>query len=73
MVTNLSNRDMITVRCHIKDRKDVVHCSLYLGHEPNKPEIDSGTVGKMSKLVEFTKTRNLLLIMGADSNGHHVL
>ena len=71
-MTHFSNRDMITVRCNIKG-KDVVFCSLYLGHEPNKPEIDSDTVGKMSKLVEFTKNRNLPLIMGADSNGHHVM
>ena len=64
---------MITVRRNIKDWKDLVLCSLYLGHGPNKPEIDTDTVWKMSTLVEFTKTRNSPLIMGEDSNGHHVL
>ena len=51
IMTHLSNRDMITVRCNITD---VVLCSPYLGHEPNKPEIGTDTVRKMSKLVEFT-------------------
>ena len=63
----------MTIRCNLKSRSDVILCSLYMGHEPNKPEIDMTVVDKMSKLVEFTKTKNLPLIMGADSNGHHVL
>ena len=67
------NRDMITIRCNLKNRKDTILCSIYMGHEPNKPEIDLNTVEKMSKLVDFTKSKNIPLIMGADSNGHHIL
>ena len=72
-MTPFCNRDMITVRCNIKKRKDIIFCSLYMGHEPNKPEVDIDTVDKMSKLVAFSKTKNLALVMGADSNGHHIL
>ena len=72
-MTPFCNRDMITVKCNLKNRSDVLLCSLYMGHEPNKPEICLNTVEKMSKLVEFSKTKNIPLIMGADSNGHHTL
>ena len=72
-MTNFSNRDMITVRCNLKNRKDVVLCSIYMGHEPNNPEIDHDTVIKMANLVNFTKNKDLPLVMGADSNGHHML
>ena len=72
-MTPFCNRDMITVKCNMKKQRDIMFCSLYMGHEPIKPEIDFDTVDKMSKLIAFSKTKNLALVMGADSNGHHVL
>ncbi|XP_063681907.1 uncharacterized protein LOC134816842 [Bolinopsis microptera] len=44
-----------------------------MGHEPNKPEIEPNTLERLTKLVEFTKKKDLPLVMGADSNGHHIL
>ena len=72
-MTHFCNRDMVSVRCNLKNRSDTIFCSLYMGHEPNKPEIEPDTVKKMANLVEFTKKKNLPLVMGADSNGHHQL
>ena len=72
-MTHFCNRDMISVRCNLRNRSDTIFCSLYMGHEPNKPEIEPDTVKKMANLVEYTKKKNLPLVMGADSNGHHQL
>ena len=70
-MTNFTSKDMITIRCNLKGHKDALLCSLYLGHLPNKPEIDLITLTKFKELVKYSNDKNLALIMGADSNGHH--
>jgi hypothetical protein len=55
-MTPFSTRDMISVRCNLKNRKDVILRSIYMGHEPNRPEIEPTTLLKFAKLVDFSKT-----------------
>ena len=50
-MTPFSTRDMISVRCNLKNRKDVILCSIYMGHKPNRPEIEPTTLLKFAKLV----------------------
>lgn len=73
MMSPFCNRDMITIKCNLKNRKNVLLCSMYLAHEPNKPEIDPDTLKKLTDLTEYAKNSKVPLIIGADSNGHHNL
>jgi hypothetical protein len=41
---------MIAVRCNLRGQNDAILCSLYLGHEPNKPEIELSTLIKFKEL-----------------------
>ena len=41
--------------------------------ENNNQDIDPDSLNKFSKLVEYTNAKNIPLIMGTDSNGHHIL
>ena len=72
-MTHFTNRDMIAVRCNLRGQNDAILCSLYLRHEPNKPEIELSTLIKFKELAKFSNERKLALIIGADSNGHHIL
>ena len=41
--------------------------------ENNIQDINPEALGKFAKLVEHTNNKNIPLVMGADSNGHHTL
>ena len=69
MLQELSSRDCTTIRINIVDErgrgKDILVCSAYFPHdEPSPTEI-------VRKVIEYSRQRNINLIIGCDSNSHH--
>ena len=74
ILSPFSNKDMVTIKCnYLHGGQKTVFCSIYMAHDPNKPDIDPDIVQKIENLVEFTKKEKLNLIIGSDCNGHNNL
>ena len=73
ILSPFTNRDIITVKSNIHTKKGIMWCSFYMALENNNQDIDPDSLNKFSKLVEYTNAKNIPLIMGTDSNGHHIL
>ena len=70
LLQELSCRDCTTIRIEIenKDRRvrNIIICSAYLAHDEDVP------ISSVKKVVEYSRRRNLDLIIGCDANAHHV-
>ena len=69
MLQELSSKDCTTIRISIVDyagvSKDILVCSAYFPHdEPSPTEI-------VRKIVEYSRQKDMNLIIGCDSNSHH--
>ena len=74
ILAGFSNRDMITVKYNQQiGGSKIIFCSIYMAHEPNKPDIEPETRNKLIDLVEHAKNNNTNLVIGTDCNGHHHL
>ena len=73
VLTPFTNRDIISVKSNTHTKKGIMWCSFYMALDNNNQEIDQEALDKFSKLVEYTNSKHIPLIMGADSNGHHTL
>ena len=74
ILAGFSNKDMITVKYNQQiGGSKIIFCSIYMAHEPNKPDIEPETRNKLIDLVEHAKNNNTNLVIGTDCNGHHHL
>lgn len=74
ILSPFSSRDIISIKCnHTHKGRKTILCSVYMAHEPNKPDIDPEVVTKLENLVLHAKNNNTNLIVGIDCNGHHKL
>ena len=73
ILTPYTNKDIIAVKSNTHTKKGIMWCSFYMAMENNIQDINPEALGKFAKLVEHTNNKNIPLVMGADSNGHHTL
>ena len=66
-----SNKDIVTVKCHLKNNKVHMLSSVYLQHLPNEPNIDETVLSKLSNAIKYSKENNIEHYIGIDTNGHH--
>ena len=73
IMSNFSNRDLISVKTNIKTKKGVIFTSIYMAMEKNVQQIELSTLTKFKELTIYANNHNIPLIMGSDSNGHHIM